>query len=87
MTVQEAIDIILESKIMIISDNKEECEEAIVTLAKEAQYPTPKNAEWIYVTDTPFFDNVYRCSNCYNEQIGSRLTHYCGTCGRKMKVK
>lgn len=87
MTVLEAIDIVAHTKCKIVDGDKDEFEEAVFTLGLNACKHAEFTAEWVYVCDTPFFENVYECSHC-GRQAGSRtLTTYCGDCGRKMRMK
>ena len=46
-----------------------------------------RRAEWLPVSDTPFFEYVYACSTCGRECGGKSLTNYCGDCGSKMSVR
>lgn len=87
MTVLEAIDIIENTKCQIVDGDKDKFEEAIITLGSHAYVHGEVSAEWIYVCDTPFFENVYKCSHCGRQVRSGTLTTYCGNCGRKMKVK
>lgn len=87
MKIDEAIKIIIETKYDVVEGNKEDFEDAVVTLATEAVRSASKTAEWLPVRDTPFFEYVYACSTCGRECGGSRLTNYCGDCGSKMSVR
>ena len=87
MKIDEAIKIIIETKYEVVEGNKEDFEDAVVTLATEATRAVLKTAEWLPVRDTPFFEYVYACSTCGRECGGSRLTNYCGDCGSKMSVR
>lgn len=82
MTIPEALKVILNTEWVITKGDEEQFLEALITFVDDAC----ATAEWLYVTDTPFFDNVYKCSNCGKEMLGSRLTHWCGDCGCLMKV-
>ena len=87
MKIDEAIEIVAKTKCYVVEGNKEDFEEAIVTLVTEATRTALKTAEWLPVRDTPFFEYVYACSACGRECGGSRLTNYCGDCGSKMSVR
>lgn len=87
MKIDEAIEIVTETKCYVVEGNKEDFEDAIVTLATEAVRSASKTAEWLPVRDTPFFEYVYACSTCGRECGGRSLTNYCGDCGSKMSVR